>query len=173
MIPSPPKSLLDLSNIHRELDELFFHHQVALLKPTRSNATRLLKTYEEALRCHLKEEEEILLPLYSKRVAPIRGGDPDTFIQEHQKIDEWLNRIKLRLSRLDFVAAVKDVISLLDDEAHFKKFIEHHSLREERILYPELERVIGIEEKSALCRLLTFSVDSFDKDTQPEGGQRS
>lgn len=157
-----PNSLLDLNNIHRELEELFFRHQEAVLKADAVLARTLLQTHEEALRSHLKEEEEILLPLYRERVTPIRGGDPELFTQEHQKIDEWLNRLKLRLSRLDIMAALKDVIALLDDEAHYKKFMEHHSLREERILYPELERVIQEDEKSALCRLLTFSVDAFE-----------
>ncbi len=65
----------------------------------------------------------------------------------------------------------KDAIALLDDEAHFKKFMEHHSLREDRILYPELERMTSKKEKAALCRLLSFSVDSFDGETEPERGR--
>ncbi len=168
MTTSPPKNLSDLNNIHKELDDLFFRHQVAVLKADGREARASLQTYAEGLRSHLKEEEEILLPLYRERATPIRGGDPETFTQEHQKINEWLGRLKLRLSRLNFIPDPKDIISVMDDEAHYKKFIEHHSLREERILYPELDRVISDQEKSALCRLLSFSMDSFEKDAKPK-----
>jgi iron-sulfur cluster repair protein YtfE (RIC family) len=168
-----PKSLLDLNKIHQELDALFFRHQVAILKADWPQAGLPLKIYEEALMSHLKEEEDILLPLYRERVTPIRGGDPEIFIQEHQKVDEWLKRIRLRISRLVPLPPPKDVIALLDDEAHFKKFMEHHSLREDRILYPELERVTSESEKFSLCRLLTFSVNAFADEMKAEGGRSS
>jgi hemerythrin-like domain-containing protein len=169
----PPKSLSGLNQIHRELDGLFFRHQTAVLKSDNAKAKALLRTYEGALMGHLNEEEEILMPLYRARATSIRGGDPELFVQEHQKIDEWLKRIKLRLSRLDPLVDPKDVLALLDDEAHYKKFMEHHSLREDRIFYPELERVTNESEKSALCRLLTFSADSFEDETRPERGRPS
>ena len=47
----------------------------------------------------------------------------------------------------------------MDDEAHFKKYMEHHALREDRIFYPEVERVTTPEEKLGLARLLTFSLE--------------
>lgn len=169
----PPRCLSDLNHIHHELEEMFFRHQVAVLEADGPAARTLLNAYETALMGHLKEEEEILLPLYRERATSIRGGDPELFIQEHQKVDEWLNRLKLRLSRLDPVADLKNVIALLDDEAHYKKFMEHHSLREDRIFYPELERITSETEKAALFRLLTFSAGSFELENPTERKQTS
>ncbi len=155
----PHESLLELNQIHRELEEIFCRHQVAVLKTDFACARTLLKTYEEGLSDHMKEEEEILLPLYQERAAHLRGGDAEIFTTEHKKIGEWLNRLKMRLHRIvPSVPDFKAVIALLDDESHFKKFIEHHSLREDRIFYPEIERVVKESEKEHLLRLLTFEL---------------
>jgi iron-sulfur cluster repair protein YtfE (RIC family) len=158
MAESLPKSLLDLNRIHLELEEMFCRHQVALLKADYPAAKSLLKDFEENLLNHMKEEEDILLPLYRQRAGQVRGGDADIFVLEHKKIVEWLGRLKLRLSRLNPPEVdMKNLIALLDDEAHFKKYTEHHTLRENRIFYPEIERILDEKEKGHLLRLLTFS----------------
>jgi hemerythrin-like domain-containing protein len=146
--------------MHEELEALFHRHQEAVLAGRGNEARDLLGDYEKGLCRHVKEEEDILLPLYRERSARIRGGDAEVFSHEHKKICEWLGRLKLRLSRvLDSRSDPDETLALLDDEAHYKKYLEHHCLREDRILYPELERVVGQGEKAGLLRLLTFSLE--------------
>ena len=158
MTLTQPKSLLELNEIHREIEEIFYRHQAALLKADYTAAKNLLKEFEEVVLNHMNEEEDILLPLYRERAGNIQGGDADIFVLEHKKIVEWLGRLNLRLSRLNPPNVdTKNLIALLDDEAHFKKFIEHHTLRENRIFYPEIERIVNEKEKGHLLRLLTFS----------------
>ena len=154
-----PKNLLDLNRVHHELAELFDLHQAALLKRDFNSCRSLWTEYKRHLLVHMREEEELLIPLYAARAAPIRGGGAELFSQEHAKIREWQGRLELRISRLGAGTDAKDLIALLDDEALYKKFIEHHSLREDRILYPELERVVDPKERSGLLRLLTFSLE--------------
>ena len=128
------------------------------MKSDFASAKTLLEDYEDIVLNHMKEEEEILLPLYRERAGQIRGGDWEIFALEHKKIMEWLNRLKLRLSRLNPPKIdTKDLLALLDDEAHFKLYTGHHSLREDRIFYPEMDRVLDEKEKDDLLRLLTFS----------------
>lgn len=156
---TPPHCLLEVNQIHRELEDLFTRHQMALLRADYGAARNLLEAYEEGLFTHMKEEEEILVPLYQSRTAHLRGGDAEIFTLEHKKIVEWLNRLKMRLHRIvPSVPDLKAVIALLDDESQFKKFIEHHSLREDRIFYPEIEKVVDEKEKTHLLRLLTFNL---------------
>lgn len=156
------KSLLDLNKLHQELDQLFFEHQVALLKGDFPHSRAVLKSFEKALLMHIREEDEILMPLYRQRSEQIRGGDADIFSGEHVKITEWINRINLRVSRLNRSDANwKEIISLIDDEAQFKKYMEHHSVREDRIFYPEVDRVVEEKEKESLMRLLTFTLAEF------------
>ncbi len=151
-----------MNKLHHELDQLFFEHQVAMLKGDFTRSRSMLMSFEKALLQHMKEEDEILLPLYRQRAAQIRGGDAEIFSGEHLKITEWLNRINLRASRLSRSDSNwKEIISLFDDEAHFKKYLEHHSIREDRIFYPEVERVLGEKEKEQLTRLLTFTLEDF------------
>jgi iron-sulfur cluster repair protein YtfE (RIC family) len=158
------ESLTELNHVHEELDGLFFQHQTAILKHDYDRAKTLLSSYEEALYAHMKEEDEILLPIYQERAGKLRGGDAETIVGEHKKIAEWLNRVKLRLHRLvPSVVDHRSLIALLDDEAHYKKFMEHHTLREDRIFYPEIERVVTPSEKAGLLRLLTFSLDLLPK----------
>jgi iron-sulfur cluster repair protein YtfE (RIC family) len=154
------KSLIDLNQIHRELEELFFLHQAAILGSDYPAAKALFQDFEDGLLAHMREEEEILLPLYRQRAKPVRGGDSDFFTQEHGKIVEWLGRLTLRLSRLNPPKPkTVDVLALLDDEAQFKKYMEHHTLREDRILYPEVDRIVEEKEKAHLLRLLTFTLE--------------
>lgn len=157
------RKISDLNQVHQELDELFFEHQVAVLHCDCTAAKALLSSFEKGMALHMKEENEILLPLYRDRAEPVRGGDSTVFFGEHDKIVEWLGRLKLRLSRLPAKdPQPKEILELLEDEAHFKKFIEHHTLRENRILYPELDRVATPKEKAGLIRLLTFSLSDQD-----------
>jgi iron-sulfur cluster repair protein YtfE (RIC family) len=158
------KSLLDLNKLHQELDQLFFKHQVALLKGDFSRSMSMLKSFEKAIFQHMKEEDEILMPLYRQRADQIRGGDAEIFSAEHVKITEWLNRINLRASRLSRSDSNwKEIISLIDDEAQFKKYMEHHSIREDRIFYPEVDRVVEEKEKEQIMRLVTFSLADFNE----------
>ena len=166
MIPSTHQSLLEMKQMHHEIEDVFYCHQEALLKADYPAAKNLLRKYEEILLHHMREEEDILLPLYRQRAGQMRGGDAEVFVLEHKKIVEWLGRLKLRLGRLGPLSIdTRDVIALLDDEAQFKKFMEHHSLREDRIFYPELDRIVTEKEKSQLLRLLTFSLEDYHPQT--------
>jgi iron-sulfur cluster repair protein YtfE (RIC family) len=161
MTPEKPHTLAEINSVHRAFEEQFHRHQVALLESRPDEARALLEAFKRNLLCHMQEEADILLPLYRERAAPLRGGDPEILLGEHKKILEWLHRLDLRLQRLGSRAPdPKAVIALLDDEAYFKKSLEHHTLREERIFYPELERVATDREKAGLLRLLTFSFDT-------------
>ncbi|HVZ79711.1 MAG TPA: hemerythrin domain-containing protein [bacterium] len=159
MDPISSFTLLDLNQVHREFEALFFQHQSALLERNPQEAQRLILEYERVLLLHTQEEEEILLPVYREKGDLLRGGDPDLFLAEHKKLREWLSRLKIRVHRLcNFDPGTKALLALLDDEAYFKKYMEHHTLREDRILYPELERVVPEGQKPHLLRLLSVSL---------------
>ena len=142
---------------------MFHLHQCAVLDRNFQKARSSLDFYEKALRYHIREEEDILLPLYRQRAVEVRGGDPDLFCLEHKKMFELLGRVRLRLSRItrdegDYL----DTLSLLDDETRYKQFTDHHFLREERILFPEMDRLTMEKEKNALLRILSFSLKEED-----------
>ncbi len=140
-----------LSKIHEDLVFLFFEHQKALLDRDISGALFLLRRYENEVQHHTGLEEEWLIPIYEERIEARPGGDASNFVGEHSKILIYLQRLKDKLVKLkDAREMTSELISLLDDEARFKELIRHHDEREERFLFPELDRVTSDGEKNSL-----------------------
>jgi hemerythrin-like domain-containing protein len=140
-----------LSEIHEDLALLFFEHQKALLDRDFLKAALFLKQYEKEIQHHTGLEEEWLLPLYEERSEIRPGGDVVNFVGEHSKILMILRRLQEKLAKMrSSKDGTSDLIGLLDDEARFKELIRHHDEREERFLFPELDKVTNDAEKSRL-----------------------
>ena len=149
------KSFKDVSGLHRELDELFFRHQVSLLDFNFRTAFQRLCAYESALLAHMRDEEELLLPLYGERATPVRGGRADFFLLEHGKMRRHLAHFREQLPRLyELPEPSRALIKLLDQETTYKHLVEHHDEREERHLYPALEQVTSDAERADLLARL-------------------
>jgi hemerythrin-like domain-containing protein len=140
-----------LSEVHEDLSLLFFEHQKALLDRDHLKAALFLNQYEKEIQHHTGLEEEWLLPVYEERSEIRAGGDVVNFVGEHSKILMVLRRLQDKLVKnRSLKDATSELIDLLDDEARFKELIRHHDEREERFLFPELDRVTSDAEKSRL-----------------------
>jgi hemerythrin superfamily protein len=148
----PLSSFQDVLALHRELDELFFQHQRALLDFDFRGARERLAEYESALLAHMRDEEGVLLPLYRERdPEPARGGRADFFLLEHAKMRRHLAHFREQLPRLaGLPEPSRALLKLLDQETTYKHLVEHHDTREERHLYPTLERVTSDAERAEL-----------------------
>lgn len=145
------QSFKDVLGLHRELAELFFRHQVSLLDYNFRTAFERLCEYESALLAHMRDEEELLLPLYAERATPERGGRADFFLLEHDKMRRLLAHFREQLPRLyEMPEPSRALIKLLDQETTYKHLVEHHDEREERHLYPALEEVTSDDERADL-----------------------
>ncbi len=156
------RSFGELSGLHAELDELFLEHQRALIGFDPERALALLTDYESLLAEHIREEEELLLPvyepIYQRNAAQLRGGAPEIFYGEHRKLREFVAHFKAQVPRIrDLPDPVRALIKLLDTEATFKHLVEHHHTREEKILYTELDRATSPEERDKLLARLTLT----------------
>jgi hemerythrin-like domain-containing protein len=144
-------SFNEVLELHRELDERFFRHQVSLLDFNFRLALERLKIYESALLEHMRDEEEVLIPLYAERANPARGGAADFFLLEHEKMRRHLTHFREQLPRLvELPEPSRALLKLLDQETTYKHIVEHHDEREERHLYPALERVTTVAEREEL-----------------------
>lgn len=149
-------SLMELEKIHEGLNWLFYRHQLAVLNQDREEALRLLNEYEKLIQVHMREEEELLIPLYQNRCGTIRGGAPVIFTGEHQKIREFLALFyRLATCWMSADGHGQETLDLLDQEYRFKELMEHHDMREQRILLPELDKVTTEGEKRALLDRFT------------------
>ena len=158
MNQSSSNSFLSLLKLHEDLDELFLLHQEALFALDVHLALERLLEFERQILSHMRDEEELLLPVY-ERAGRIPGGPVEFFTGEHKKMLEFLSRFKETLLRLTSQPAnlKREVIKLFDQEATFKNLVEHHDQRERNILYPTLDRVTSEEERRQLlarCRWL-------------------
>jgi len=152
-------SFVSLLDIHKALKELFLQHQEALLDGDLTRAGKRLDEFEGRLLHHIREEEELLLPVY-ERAGAIPGGPPALFTGEHKRMQELLAGFKQVLSSLEQSpdGRKRGILWLLDRQATFKNLMEHHDLREANILYPALDRVTSeAERREILARCGTSS----------------
>ncbi|HUE80642.1 MAG TPA: hemerythrin domain-containing protein [Pyrinomonadaceae bacterium] len=149
------KSFSDLLMLHKQLDELFFEHQRALIRGELETALEKLEAYESKLLDHIWDEEEVLIPIYGDRAEAPLGGSAEIFLNEHRKIREYLNLFKAEFTKL-FAANEfeRAVIFLLDSETTFKRLLVHYDTRERKFLYPLLDQVTTEQEKLSVFERL-------------------
>jgi iron-sulfur cluster repair protein YtfE (RIC family) len=149
------KSFGDFLVLHRQLDEVFFEHQRALLRLDLDLASKLLEKYEAELLAHMRDEEELMIPLYRDRATAPVGGAPEIFLNEHEKLRQHVVLFREELTKL---AAVDDlergVLFLLDSQHLFKRLLVHHDSREKTMLYPLLDQVTSAQDRESLFALL-------------------
>ena len=141
-------SFVSLLDIHRVLKELFLEHQESLLDGDLTRGAERLEEFERNLLRHIRDEEDLLLPVYV-RAGAIPGGPPVLFTGEHKRMQELLAGFKQTLSSLAQTpdGRKRGILWLLDRQATFKNLMEHHDLREANILYPALDRVTSEAER--------------------------
>lgn len=148
-----PWSFLRLLETHKAIMEIFFSHQEALLRGDFPLALKRLQQYERKIKQHIREEEDFLLPVYV-RGGKVPGGDATLFTGEHQRIVEFIERLKKLLPRTKRRGklAARKTLEILYQEAMFRWLIEHHDEREKQILYPVLDRVTSPLERQSILK---------------------
>ncbi|PWT88544.1 MAG: hypothetical protein C5B55_12930 [Blastocatellia bacterium] len=148
-------SLIDLLELHQDLDEIFLQHQRALLRLDTEAAMQRLEEYEIALTSHIADEEELVLPLYKERAQIRLGAAPEIFTNEHTKLRSYVELFKAEIPRLiETKDRERKTLWLLDSETTFKRLVVHHDVRERKFLYPELDKVTSQKEKDELFEKL-------------------
>ena len=144
-------SFNDLLRLHRELDDLFAEHQRALLRLELDRAEALLSQYQAQLFAHIKDEEELMLPIYRERVSVPVGGAPEIFQGEHEKLRQLLGLFKEEIEKIRKMDDVElGVLFLIDSQHLFKRLLVHHDTREKKMLYPLLDSVTTEAERGEL-----------------------
>ncbi|HHI79812.1 MAG TPA: hemerythrin domain-containing protein [Planctomycetes bacterium] len=143
-------SFFRLTDAHQAQKNLFHRHQCCLVDRDPDQAMRLLREYRAMLLRHMRDEEEILLPIYERGVIQA-GGKPEYFVQEHRKLLDFLDRIKDAMGALAEAEGpdwYQSLFEVLDLETTFKNIGEHHEAREEQFLFPGLDLLLEGEERA-------------------------
>jgi len=143
-----------ITRCHRELDQLFFVHQEAVLVGELPRAIEALHRFAEAHSLHKNFEDTHLLTRLAELDDP--GDWPASlYSHEHNKIDDLLARLEEHLVRLNTrglagTALRAELIELLDREKSFKGVCEHHQEREEAGMLPVLDQQTDTAWRTAI-----------------------
>lgn len=145
------RKLIELLDIHQDLEQIFFRHQQKLLHFEFDAALAILDKYERALLKHIEDENTHLLPIYIERGEIQKGGAAQMFFDEHEKLANHIAFFKEEIAKLEIAENLDEkMIWLIEREGFFKKLCDHHDIRETNFLYPELDRITTDEEKLEL-----------------------
>lgn len=126
---------------HQQLDALFHRFQNSKSSDP-SGAQKAFQDFKTGLERHILWEEQILFPSFDRRFGHLQGGPTSVMRWEHQQIRQYLDAIALKLSRQDFATE--------EEEMSLEAVLCPHNQKEESILYPMIDQVVGQEERAEI-----------------------
>jgi len=134
-----------LGSDHDRLAQLEFAAFVSRAAGDAKAAERWYAAFSSGLKHHIAVEEELLFPVFEKRVGlspSASAGPTEVLRREHEEILRLLGEI---LRTIGNPAKLPD-----EARAAFHEVLEKHHLREEEILYPALDYALSPGESDAL-----------------------
>lgn len=135
-------SLLELNGrVHAYLDELMWQHLEQLTALDLPAAQATWQRLVQALSAHADAEDATALQTYEQIGEFPEGGKPLLFTAEHQGLHKMIELLSEDFSRLspDDPQVRRHMICTLARYMRFRHLFEHHTLREQNLLYPVLE----------------------------------
>jgi iron-sulfur cluster repair protein YtfE (RIC family) len=138
----PPQGVLTFySHDHDELDGFLKVFQ-SLKRSDFARAKLFFRQFKFGLQRHILWEEEIIFPVFESKIGMKDNGPTTVMRQEHVLIKEALEalHLKVRASDPDSDAEEKILIDILTS----------HDDKEEKVLYPAIDKLTTAEEKQKL-----------------------
>jgi regulator of cell morphogenesis and NO signaling len=128
-------------NDHERLDRLLAEFRSS----KRTNFARAAEAFREfiaGLKRHIRWEEEVLFSAFETDDENRASGPTVVMRAEHRKIEAALQRLD---------DCIRDGNPDCDeDEARLLEILQAHNFKEERVVYPLVDRMLGAAEKEAL-----------------------
>ena len=124
-----------MMRVHAELDPALHDHQVALLDRDPTRARRTFAEFAAKLREHIADEEIHILPAYAQLGGDASNSPASQFEVEHRKLLAFVVECEQRLAQLGLAPGDRPILELLDRQSWFKSLMQHHDIREGRVLY--------------------------------------
>lgn len=153
------QSLRDTNGaIHAAIDDHLARHLTALTALDFAAASAAWELLTAELHAHADTEDELVVPLYDQLGHTRPGGQPAMFLAEHNGIRRLLGKLAAQQASLRGQRDVRRaVVDGLDRYLMLRHLLEHHTLREQNILYHELE---AHTDEATLGRLRTALVEA-------------
>ncbi len=130
------QSVLDFfTTDHRGCDSLWAKAEGALDKKT-EGAKASFEAFDAAMRRHFAMEEEILFPAIEEKTGMVNQGPTAVMRMEHEQMRGVLDQMAQAIEAGDFQATLDQGDTLL-------MLIQQHNIKEEGVLYPMADQVLG------------------------------
>jgi len=126
---------------HDRLDELFKTFQ-KMKRSDFAKAKEAFKAFKFGLQRHIVWEEDLLFPLWEKETGMSEGGATSVMRAEHRQIGQHLEAIHQQV-------ADQSPDSDQEEQA-LLNLLGSHNMKEERVLYPSLDRVTNAKERETV-----------------------
>ena len=126
---------------HDRLDELFKTFQ-QLKQTDFPKAKEAFKAFKIGLQRHIVWEEDLLFPLWEKETGISEGGATSVMRAEHRQIEQQLESIHRKVAEQNPESD--------QDEQALLSLLGSHNMKEERVLYPGIDRVTSPGERETV-----------------------
>lgn len=138
---------------HQRCDDLFNRAETCVAQRNWDDASDHFRLFHDALRQHIRMEEKVLLPAFMQAIPD--GTAPISMLHiEHQQIRGIADRMSEAISRLDPIDFV------LHAET-YTLLMQQHTLKEEDMLYPLLDRVLDHKRAPVISAMSEYLDPDF------------
>ncbi len=134
-----------LKTDHRRCDGFFVEAEQLVADGNWQAAEEGFKTFHQAMEHHFTMEEEVLFPDFEE-ASGSPAGPSQVMRMEHQQIRELLGDMAQAMSEKDgeaFLGAAETLLILM----------QQHNAKEEQILYPMCDDLLGSKREEVLSRM--------------------
>lgn len=129
---------------HRACDEQWALVEKAVDEGDAARAREAFATFDAAMRRHLEMEESVLFPAFEARMGSSMGPT-QVMRMEHERMRGLLTQMAS--------AAASNVETVVDLGDTLLMLVQQHNVKEEGVLYPMADRVLGAEWAEVAQRL--------------------
>jgi iron-sulfur cluster repair protein YtfE (RIC family) len=151
-----------LSADHERLTELWEGTLAAVDAEEFNNVHSRAAAFIAGLRRHIGMEEQILFPAIEQKTGERDFGPTWAMRQEHRQIEHALDRLRSLLTVEERWTAIQ---AIEGQEVDLTALLRSHDAKEEAVLYPMADQILGAAEAKELVARMKTEVDSPRKDS--------
>ena len=143
-------TILDfLGSDHRACDDLFASAETAAAQKNWDSARSLFERFQTAMAHHLAMEEDVLFPAFEASTG-MRAGPTQVMRMEHEQMRGLLQDMASAVAACnqDGFLGLSETLNML---------MQQHNLKEENMLYPMSDQVLGGDREGLIRSMQTLA----------------
>jgi len=138
-----------LGSDHRACDDLFASAETAAAQKNWDSARSLFERFQTAMAHHLAMEEDVLFPAFEGRTG-MSAGPTQVMRMEHEQMRSLLQDMASAVAACnqDGYLGLSETLNML---------MQQHNLKEETMLYPMSDQVLGGDREGLIRAMQTLA----------------